>query len=152
MELARRAPNADTASVDFKQNTKQFLGFTCVGMTAFVFEYLLFLFLTIPCQLHYILAHSLARVLSAILHFLLNRNLVFRSSKGLLAESAKYTAAALFVLAATAGLLYLFVEHMKMSPLLAKPLAGLVMFIFSFVTLKTVVFANERSKIASVGQ
>jgi putative flippase GtrA len=129
--------------VSTERNLKQLLAYACVGLAAFAFEYVVFLVLTIPCKVHYVLSHTIARILSAILHFFLSRHFIFKPHSGLLAEGAKYAAAVLLVLTTTAALLYALVECTGMSPVLAKPLAGLLMFFVSFITLKLVVFTGR---------
>ena len=115
-----------------------------VGLASFGLDYTLFLLLIHALgKEHYIVAHAIARLCSAIMNFYANKRLIFRSRNRITHEAAKYVAAVAMSMLAVAAMLFALVEAGFWEEL-AKPLAEVTVFLFNFLVLKKVVFTTRR--------
>jgi putative flippase GtrA len=121
-----------------------FSRYTVVAFSSFVLDYTLFLALAYTLQIHYLYAHTAARICSGCCNFFANRHLVFKSEKNAGPEVLRYCATVVFSLSLSALLLYLFVDRLGVSQAIAKPVAEFVLFLLNFIVLNKLVFKREK--------
>lgn len=122
------------------------LKFATVGIISFFIDYILFTFL-----LYFVfkidgvfLSSLVARVVSSLVNFLLNYNVVFKSSGDKASSLFKYyTLAIVQMLLSSYGTV---AGSLVLSPLVAKPIVDLVLFFVSYYVQKKFIFNNKRSK------
>lgn len=106
---------------------KQFLGFSMVGVINMVLSYSIYAIL-IRFNVHHQIANQIAFWLSVINGFVLNKNVVFKSTKSqkIKSESIKYTAVYGFNWILGIFLLYLYIDVLKINsyfaPLISIPI------------------------------
>ena len=127
---------------------KIFLKYIAASAASFVIDYTLFLALDalfvqydIGQGQHDIMAHMIARVVSASFNYLLNSVLVFRSNKKAPTSALKYFIVAVAQLGCGSLLLHTLPEWgVKLEPWLLKPLVDGVLFVISFFVQRKFVF------------
>lgn len=115
----------------------------CAGL-----DYLLFLvFLRILTYLGYakalIVSNILARVISAITNYNLNKKYVFKSKNDNAGYKIKYAALAIGILGANSMILYLFTNVISISAPIAKIFTEISLFIISFLVQQRFIFRKR---------
>ena len=121
---------------------KEILKFSASSLAGFGADYISFVILSLISG-SVIFANINARLISATLNFSLNRKFVFKSDKSLAASAAQYFTLAAVILAMNTALLTLMTAKLGMNVFLAKIIVECVMFIFSYLAQRTVVFRKK---------
>ena len=123
-----------------------FLTFTFVSLSSFVLDLVLFLlfytfiFLNNPSLIF--LAVILARLVSGVYNFIMNRVVTFQSKQSWLVAGSQYIVLYVVVLGLSASGTQLFLPLFSMQPWLTKVLVDGGLFIFSFFIQRTVIFKH----------
>ena len=121
---------------------KEILKFSASSLAGFCADYISFVILSLISG-SVIFANVNARLISATLNFSLNRKFVFKSDKSLAASAAQYFTLAAFILAMNTALLTLMTIKLGVNVFIAKITVECVMFVFSFIAQRTVVFKKK---------
>ena len=117
---------------------KNFLKFSGVGIASAALDYGLFA-LVYGFTGEILLALALARLVSGIFNFSLNRQWVFKQGGSLAADATKYAALAAILVLCNYGLTKGF-TWVGISPFIGKPIAEIVVFLLSYGLQKKLVF------------
>ena len=123
---------------------RQFFNYALVSVVSFILEYLLYVLFLSWSGMPYLGANVGARIISAIFNFVAHKQFSFSSGGAFALEAIKYTLAVLHALLLGSVLLYLGVEFLQLSELLAKPLVDVAVFSINFFVLSRVVFSEKR--------
>ena len=121
---------------------KEILKFSASSLAGFFADYAAFLILSLVSG-SVIFSNITARLISSTLNFSLNRRFVFDSDKPLAASALQYFTLAAFILAMNTALLTLLTAKLGVNVFIAKIIVECVMFIFSFLAQRTVVFKKK---------
>ena len=121
---------------------KEIFKFSCSSLLGFMVDYALYssliLFGAAPLS-----ANIAARCVSASVNFSVNRRFVFQD-KGPLAESAvRYAALALGILLCNSAILFLLTSGLGLNPLPAKLVTEAILFLFSYLAQKKIIFSAQ---------
>jgi putative flippase GtrA len=134
-----------------KREELRFLEYTIIGLLSFGFDLLLmWLFITL-FGVHYIIGAAVAFIFATIFNYSLNRVWSFRETRTEPIKSYfKFFILASINLGIIAGLLYILVEFFKISPLISRVIAGIVLFVSNFI-LNSIfifrIFPHKKNKI-----
>ena len=120
-----------------------FLLFAGVGILSFLIDYGLFLLFTFYGGSHFLNAHVMARVFSALFNFVATKKWVFNHQQRWLSSAAKYLMAVLLSLLLSSSVLYLLVDRFAWHPAVAKPITELITFVINFFVLRHFVFRQD---------
>ncbi len=109
-----------------------------VGAGATVVEWLVFYLLDVKAGLHYIAATALAFAVSTLANWALGRLLVFKKgdAKGLLHELAAIYGVSIVGLLMNIGIMWIGIECFKLSDMIAKIVATMIVFAANFAVRK----------------
>jgi len=128
----------------------QVLKFSASSLVGFGIDYLLYslLVMLLPEDLAFklIIANVCARIVSSSVNFTINLKLVFKPKVGIWRYRLKYICLATFILTCNTLLLNLLVTDAGWDEYLAKLFVEVVLYIFSFLVQKFVVFKNFRNR------
>ena len=92
-----------------------------------------------------LIAVILSRMISSILNFILNRNYVFENNQSNVVKTLiKYYALVIVILSFNYGILYVLYKVLKINLVISKIITEIVLYSFSFVVQKRVVFKKGR--------
>ena len=121
---------------------KEIFKFSCSSLLGFMVDYalysLLILFGAAPLS-----ANIAARCVSASVNFSLNRRFVFRDKGPLAASATRYAALALGILICNSAILFLLISGLRLNPFPAKLVTETILFLFSYLAQKKIVFATK---------
>ncbi len=131
--------------VDSCRIYKEILQFSASSFLGFLIDYSLYgvlLILTagLPLTASLRLSNVGARVVSAAFNYTVNRNVVFRNHGSILKSATRYFLLAVSILAVNTGILTFLVQHLGIPALAAKVITEVVLFFFSWVLQRRVVF------------
>ncbi len=109
-----------------------------VGAGATVVEWVVFYLLDVKAGLHYIVATALAFAVSTLANWVLGRLLVFKKgdAKGLLHELAAIYGISIVGLLMNIGIMWICIECFKLSDMVAKIIATIIVFAANFAVRK----------------
>lgn len=120
---------------------KEILKFSASSLLGFVVDYLCYTALILAFGKAFTLpANIFARVISATVNFTVNRRLVFHGKETLWRSALKYFMLAAVILACNTGLLHVLTNMLHMNPYVAKVLVEVLLFCFSWLAQRTLVF------------
>lgn len=123
---------------------RQLFSFILSSLSSFFLDYLLYVLFSIA--LHgkhaYLYANLLARAISSLFNFELNRKLVFHSDEEHMKSFVKYMFLAAGILICNMTLLYLFIDKLHMNAYLAKICTEAFLFTVSWMVQKSFVYAK----------
>lgn len=128
---------------------KEILKFCASSLTCFLIDYGLFcllstLFSAAGMALYITFANIGARAVSAAVNYTINRKVVFRSRKAVSSSALQYFALAAVILLLNTVILNIFTGTFGINRYLAKVLTELILFMFSWLMQKNVVFSTGR--------
>ena len=131
---------------------KEILKFSASSLICFAIDYGLFClfsaaFSAAGAALYLTLANIFARVISAAANYTINRKLVFCSSKSAASSALQYFSLAAVILLLNTMLLNLLTGGLGLNRYLAKVLTEMVLFVFSWLMQKNVIFTNGRKTV-----
>ena len=123
--------------------------FALSSFSSFLLDYVLFLtfvqaFNSVGAVWGIIMSNVLARVVSAVFNYNLNRIIVFRSHESSRQTGLAYAALALGILIGNSAILSLLTDVLGLLPALAKILTELTLFISSYAVQKYLIFNSFR--------
>lgn len=92
------------------------------------------------------LSTILARVISSLYNFGVNRKVVFRAEGSIGIQALKYYALAALQMLCSAGLVYFFTDLLRFSPTVVKIVVDTVLFFISFQIQNRLIFGNRRTE------
>ena len=113
------------------------------SLISYLFEYAVYAILLALSLKEIAIANIIARTLSSLLNYLINRNVVFRNAKGK-STLIKYFALVLFVMIAAS--LSIKLLSTVLPALIAKPIVDIVFFCFNYVMQRDFVFRTRKEK------
>lgn len=132
--------------------------FACAVLDYYIFFCLLNIFTNVQNSMAVILFNCIARFVSAVSNYNLNKNCVFKDKKNK-NSAIKYTALAICILSANSLVLYTLVNILFIPAAVAKILTEIVLFFISFIIQQRFIFASKtkldgtnRIKIPKKGQ
>ncbi len=121
---------------------KDLIKFSASSFLSFIIDYLCYiLFILIFSNI--IISNILARIISASVNYTLNRNIVFNNKNKIYKTLSQYILLALAIIILNTLLLNLIVTNLTISPLLAKIIVEIIMFIISYLIQKKYIFKNN---------
>ena len=121
---------------------KDICKFSLSSIISFLIDYSLFtifsLFIT-----NISICNVLARIISATCNYLMNRNLVFKSSNNYQKSIMSYALLAFIIIILNTVLLNVFVYKFLFNKFIAKIIIEIVLFIFSFIIQKKFIFNKK---------
>lgn len=132
---------------------KEILKFSASSFLGFLIDYalygvLLLALAAMPAAAALRIANIGARLVSATFNFFVNRNVVFKKSGSLGRAAVRYALLAAGILAINTAVLSLLVQGLGVNALLAKVLTEVVLFFFSWLMQRRVVFREEASYVS----
>ena len=124
---------------------KEILKFSASSLISFVVDYILFSALSFT-PLGTILSNIIARVVSSIVNFTINRKFVFKSKRNLLKSALSYFLLAACILVGNTALMYLLSDVLHIYPMVAKVITEVTFFAISWVAQKFFVFKKKQKK------
>ena len=120
------------------QGVLQLFSYLIVGGIATVVEWVCFYILSYQTHIHYLLATTLAFVISTAANWLAGRLLTFRGAEKqpILQELAKIYAVSIIGLLLNLLLMYLFVQKVGLAKMVGKIIATVLVFAWNFVVRK----------------
>lgn len=114
---------------------KNIIKFSCPSLFSFVVDYLFYVLFVIIFH-NVIGSNVLARIISSIVNFSINKRFVFNSDKAIYKSAYEYFLLASFVLIFNTCFLKLIIYYVDINILFAKIITEMVMFIFSYLIQK----------------
>ena len=125
------------------KGVKRFAKFACSGVFAFLIEYVILLLLANHVAIKP--ANIIARILSSIVNFYVNKVIVFKSKENLLSSACKYALLVLCVLVIDTFLLdNVFVKALNLPLWLAKPVTETIMFFINYFVQRKFVYKKQK--------
>lgn len=120
------------------QGVLQLFSYLIVGGIATVVEWVCFYILSYQAHIHYLLATTLAFVISTAANWLAGRLLTFQGAEKqpILQELAKIYAVSIIGLLLNLLLMYLFVQKVGLAKMVGKIIATVLVFAWNFVVRK----------------
>ena len=123
---------------------KEIIKFSLSSIVSFVTDYVFFtLFLSIVKNLN--TSNIIARVISSIINYSINKEFVFKSKKSLYKSAIQYFLLAVFILIINTIILNVLVIIININPLIAKLLTETILFIISWIIQKNIVFTRQKN-------
>ncbi|MBQ3159864.1 MAG: GtrA family protein [Clostridia bacterium] len=125
---------------------KMILMFVSSSLLSFLFEYVLFLFLswlTKSWAVSLIFSTAVSRILSSVLNYWLNKRMVFETDNK--TSFLRYVVLAVFIFGIHYGLLYLFTMLCGVPKWLAYIIVQLIVYPMSFVLQRKFVFVKDKT-------
>ena len=122
------------------------LMFVSSSLLSFLFEYVLFLFLswlTKSWAVSLIFSTAVSRILSSVLNYWLNKRMVFETDNK--TSFLRYVVLAVFIFGIHYGLLYLFTMLCGVPKWLAYIIVQLIVYPMSFVLQRKFVFVKDKT-------
>jgi putative flippase GtrA len=120
---------------------------TCAALDYLIFFGLLKIFGNIENGIILILYNCIARLISAITNYNLNKKRVFKSNGDHQSYGLKYAALAISILGANSLVLYCLTHFFSIPAFFAKIITELLLFIVSFSIQHRFIFVDARTKI-----
>ncbi len=116
----------------------QAFSYLVVGAGATVVEWLVFYLFDVKVGLHYSVATALAFAVSTLANWALGRVLVFKKgdTKGLLHELSAIYGVSIVGLLMNIGIMWVVIECFKLSDMMAKIIATMIVFVANFAVRK----------------
>ena len=124
-------------------NIEKVFHFSLSSIMSFLVDYSMFFLFSLIIPDHLIICNVLARIISSSFNFTINRKYVFKSQNNIYASAFYYFLLALFILTFNSILLRLFVYRFLINKFIAKIIVEIVLFVFSFIIQKKVVFNRK---------
>ena len=125
---------------DKKLKEKEIFKFSFSSLISFIIDYSLYT-IVIMISNNTILSNILARIISSIVNYVLNKRIVFKSKNSKVIEIIKYYSLAVVILIVNTLILKLLSNYIY--PLIAKLLTELILFIISFIIQKKYIFKGS---------
>ena len=120
---------------------KEIFKFSLSSIISFVIDYLLFtLFMFVFNNIN--LSNISARIISASVNYNVNKRIVFKSKQKLYKSLSGYILLAISILLINTLLLNIFVNVLSVNAFISKVIVELLLFIFSYIVQRKVVFKN----------
>lgn len=122
---------------------KEILKFSASSLLAFVIDYIVFTFVLLLSGNNIYLSNIIARVVSSITNFTVNKRLVFKKKGELLKSAVGYFLLAAVILVGNTAVLALL-SHFGVNEFIAKIITELVFFVISWIAQKFIVFRKTK--------
>lgn len=122
---------------------KQPLKFIMSSISSFIVDYILYSLIFVLSG-GILLSNILARILSSIFNYSLNKKIVFNSKKKVYKSAIEYAILAIFILVLNTSLLSIFINICKFNPYISKVIVEIVLFTFSWIVQKRFVFKDSK--------
>ena len=120
--------------------------YTLVSLGSFLVDYLIFVVLSHLVGVPYLGANVAARVVSAFANFTGHKVFSFQSAGQTPTKAVRYVLAVVFALSMASALLFVAVEFLAISSLIAKPIVDVLVFLINFAVLSRFVFRARRAR------
>ena len=123
----------------------QIIKFSLSGITSFIVDFGLFSLLSIIFR-NLLAANIIARVISSIYNFFVNKHMVFKDRANFTKSAIQYFMLTMFILILNTATLKFLTETLLINKYFAKIITELVLFTISFTIQKTIIFKNKEGK------
>ena len=121
---------------------KEIIKFSLSSLISFIIDYLLYtLFIILSNNL--ILSNIIARIISAIFNYVVNRNIVFENKRKISKSIIEYFSLAILILIINTLILDLLVNKLFINAILAKLLVEITLFIISYIVQHKFIFKKN---------
>ena len=122
---------------------KRIIKFSCASLISFILDYLLYTVFTLLLG-NITLANIIARIISGIINYILNKKIVFNSKANVYKSAIQYIVLATCILILNTTILNGFVYLIGLNKLIAKIIVEIALFIFSWIIQKRIIFKGEK--------
>lgn len=122
---------------------KELLKFSLSSFSCFLLDFLLYCVI-LGVSGSETTANLLARVVSSIANYSINRWLVFRDDQTLMKTASQYFALVVFIILCNTALLWLFVNVCHMDPYVGKILTEVILFLLSWIVQHSFIFRRKK--------
>ena len=122
---------------------KEILKFSASSFIGFLTDYLIYLILSM-LSFKVTTANIVARVVSSVVNFTINRKFVFKSKGPLIKDAIKYFLLAALILVFNTALLNFFVHGLNINKLVAKIITEICLYFFSWIVQRLLVFKTKK--------
>jgi putative flippase GtrA len=127
---------------------KQLIKFFLVGTSNTALDFIVYIVLTRIFHVYYLIATTISFIVAVTWSFYLNRRWTFRVKRGLIPQYGAFFLVNTAVMLLNVGLLYVFVDYLKVDDLLAKLGITLILGILNFTVNKFWTFRPKIEKTA----
>ena len=121
---------------------RQILKFSCVSLSSFLIDYLLYIFFNLFLK-NILVVNILSRLISSFWNYTLNKKIVFKEKNK--SSLLRYYLLVIVILLLNTAMLGILVNYLAMNKYLAKILVEFILFILSFFIQKIFVFKAKTS-------
>ena len=121
---------------------KQIIKFSFSSLMSFIIDYILYSMLILLTN-NLIVANIIARAVSSITNYTINKKMVFKNKENTFKSAYKYFMLAIIILALNTILLKFFVNTIGMNALIAKIIVEFFLFIFSYTIQNKIIFKKK---------
>ena len=125
---------------------KQPLKFIMSSISSFIVDYILYSLIFVLSG-GILLSNILARILSSMFNYTLNKKIVFNSKKKVYKSAIEYILLAIFILALNTSILSILINICKFNPYISKVIVEIVLFTFSWIVQKRFVFKDPKMEM-----
>lgn len=123
-----------------KENIRQFAIYLFVGALATVVEWGAFYLLRHPIYMHYMLATTIAFIISTFANWIIGKWLLFREKQNLLKELAKIYVTSIAGLLMNLLIMWVAIDLIGIQDMLAKIIATGIVFFWNFLVRKLLIY------------
>lgn len=123
-----------------KENIRQFVIYLFVGALATVVEWVAFYLLRHPIYMHYMLATTIAFIISTFANWIIGKWLLFREKQNLLKELAKIYVTSIAGLLMNLLIMWIAIDLIGIQDMLAKIIATGIVFFWNFLVRKLLIY------------
>lgn len=132
-----------------KENIKELFNYAIVGVLTTAVNFVIYWLLIVQLGQGWLLANVVAWVGAVIFAFFMNRNYVFRSQQDSKKEAAQFFLLRLVTLGVESVLLFVFIDLLGTSSLIAKVIVSVVTVVSNYGLCKFKIFNNQNGGITN---
>ena len=130
---------------------KESIKFILSSVLAFIIDFVLVILIhnltaTLSEKISLLISVIVSRVISSFINFNINRNIVFKSKNKYFKDLISYYILAIFILCVNYFLIDKIYLGIKLNLIIAKLLTEIIIFIFSFIVQKIIIFSKKEQK------
>ena len=137
---------------------REIIKFCASSFVSFLLDYAFYAFFVFAFQLlgigaYVVFSNIFARIISGTFNYSVNKKIVFKSKERIVTSGIKYALLCIGILVVNTVILSVLTNRFGFNALIAKPMVETIMFLFSFVIQRTLVFPlSKRMKQIHIGK
>lgn len=132
-----------------KENIKELFNYAFVGVLTTAVNFVIYWLLIVQLHQGWLFANVIAWIGAVIFAFFMNRNYVFRSQQDSKREAVQFFALRLVTLGVESVLLFVFIDLLGSSSLIAKVIVSVVTVVSNYGLCKFKIFNNQKGGITN---